>query len=158
MRLDQKYKTLLDKNGINTPLRLAHFMAQIEHESGGFKYLTELGSRAYFNKYDGRKDLGNTQAGDGYKFRGRGYIQITGRANYTEISKDLGIDFVSNPDLLSQEANAMLSAIWFWNKRKLNTFADRNDIITLTKRINGGSNGLEDRSRKLAKWKDLLKA
>lgn len=156
MRLDQKYKTLLDKNGINTPLRLAHFMAQIEHESGGFKYLTELGNRAYFNKYDGRKDLGNTQAGDGYKFRGRGYIQITGRANYTEISKDLNIDFVSNPDLLSQEANAMLSAIWFWNKRKLNTFADRNDIITLTKRINGGSNGLADRKAKFEKWSKLL--
>jgi putative chitinase len=141
MSLHLKYKTLLERNGINTPLRLAHFFAQIDHESGGFKYLTELGNKAYFNKYEGRKDLGNTQAGDGYKFRGRGYIQITGRANYTEISKDLNIDFVNNPDLLSQEANAMLSAIWFWNKRKLNTFADRNDIITLTKRINGGSIG-----------------
>ena len=156
MSLHLKYKTLLELNGINTPLRLVHFFAQIDHESGGFKYTTELGNKAYFNKYEGRKDLGNTQAGDGYKFRGRGYIQITGRANYTEISKDLKIDFVNNPDLLSQEANAMLSAIWFWNKRKLNTFADRNDIITLTKRINGGSNGLEDRKAKFEKWSKVF--
>ena len=156
MSLHLKYKSILERNGINTPLRLAHFFAQIDHESGGFKYTTELGSKAYFNKYEGRKDLGNTQAGDGYKFRGRGYIQVTGRANYTEISKDLNIDFVNNPDLLSQEANAMLSAIWFWNKRKLNAIADRNDIVTLTKRINGGTNGLADRKAKFEKWSKVF--
>lgn len=152
-----KYKTLLNGYHINTPLRLAHFLAQIDHESGGFKYLTELGGKSYFDKYEWRKDLGNTQKGDGYKYRGRGYIQVTGRANYTELSKDTGIDFVNNPDLLATEANAMLSACWYWNKRNLNRFADADDLITLTWRINGGLNGLGDRRSKLAKWKRLIK-
>lgn len=153
MRLDKKYKTLFEKNKINTPLRVAHFMAQIDYESGGFRYLTELGGRSYFNKYEGRKDLGNLKPGDGYLFRGRGYIQVTGRANYTELSKDLGIDFVANPDLLSQEANAIVSAIWFWNKRGLNKYADLDDIKTITKKINGGYNGLADREKLLKYYK-----
>lgn len=157
MRLDQKYKTLLSSYGINTRLRLAHFMAQIEHESGGFKYLTELGGKSYFDKYEGRKDLGNIQKGDGFKFRGRGYIQVTGRANYTLLSKDMRIDFVNNPDALSQEANAMISAVWYWNKHKLNSLADLNDITKITKKINGGLNGFEDRKRLFSKWFELLK-
>ena len=94
LELGNKYKSLLAKYGITTPLRLAHFFSQIAHESGGFKYLAELGGKSYFDKYEGRKDLGNTQKGDGYKFKGRGYIQVTGRANYSEISKDLKIDFI----------------------------------------------------------------
>ena len=156
MELNKKYKTLFDKNGINTPLRISHFLAQLDHESGGFKYLTELGGRSYFNKYEGRKDLGNIYPGDGYKFRGRGYIQITGRANYTELSKDTNIDFVKNPDLLTEEANAMISALWFWNKRKLNQYADKDDIKTITKRINGGYNGFEHRKQLLEKYKKQL--
>lgn len=157
MRLDQKYKTLLNSYGINTRLRVAHFMAQIEHESGGFKYLTELGGKSYFEKYEGRKDLGNIQKGDGFKFRGRGYIQVTGRANYTLLSKDMRIDFVNNPDMLSQEANAMISAVWYWNKNKLNSLADANDIKGITKRINGAYNGLDDRRKRFDKWYNLLK-
>jgi putative chitinase len=151
-----KYKTLLNGYHINTPLRLAHFLAQIEHESGGFKYLTELGSKSYFDKYEGRKDLGNTQKGDGYKFRGRGYIQVTGRYNYTALSKDTRIDFLNKPELLEQEANAMVSACWFWSKKNLNALADKDDLIGITKRINGGATGLNDRRNKLAKWKKLL--
>lgn len=158
MRLDQKYKTLLNGYQINTPLRIAHFMAQLDHESGGFKYTKELGNNAYFDKYEGRKDLGNTQKGDGARFKGRGFIQVTGRANYTVLSKDTRIDFLNNPELLEQEANSMLSACWFWSKKGLNAFADKDDFLTITKRINGGTNGLEDRRKKLAKWKDLLKA
>jgi putative chitinase len=153
-----KYKTLLNGYHINTPLRLAHFLAQIEHESGGFKYLTELGSKSYFEKYEGRKDLGNTQKGDGYKFRGRGYIQVTGRYNYTALSKDTRIDFVNNPDLLATEVNAIVSACWFWSKKNLNALADKDDLIGITKRVNGGTNGLEDRRKKLDKWKKLLNA
>lgn len=166
MNLSEKYKSLFEKNGINTPLRKAHFLAQLEHESGGFKYLTELGGRSYFNKYEGRKDLGNTQAGDGYKFRGRGYIQVTGRANYTELSKDTGIDFVSNPDLLSQEANAIVSALWFWSKRNLNALADftgfkenpktkqKDDaLVLITRKVNGGVNGLDHRRELFNKYK-----
>lgn len=155
--IHQKYKTLLNGYHINTPLRLAHFLAQIDHESGGFKYLTELGNRAYFNKYEGRKDLGNTEVGDGFRFRGRGYIQVTGRYNYLQLSKDTGIDFVNNPDLLATEVNAIVSACWFWSKRKLNALADKDDLIGITRRVNGGLTGLEDRRRKLAKWKAIVK-
>jgi len=156
MRLDQKYKTLFAKNGLNTKLRISHFLAQIEHESAGFKHLKEIGNDTYFKKYEGRKDLGNNQTGDGLKYKGRGYIQITGRANYTELSKDLGIDFVNNPQLLEQEVNAILSALWYWNKRGLNKFADANDIKAITKRINGGFNGLADREAKFKKWFNLI--
>lgn len=156
MRLDLKYKTLFKIYEINTPLRVAHFMAQLSHESGGFKYLKELGNNAYFKKYEGRKDLGNIFSGDGLRFKGRGYIQITGRANYTELSKDLKIDFVNNPELLEQEANAILSALWFWNKKKLNFFADEDNISTITKRINGGFNGINERKKLLEDYKKLL--
>ena len=157
LELGNKYKSLLAKYGITTPLRLAHFFSQIAHESGGFKYLAELGGKSYFDKYEGRKDLGNTQKGDGYKFKGRGYIQVTGRANYSEISKDLKIDFINNPELLEQEVNAMVSALWFWNKRKLNQFADLDDIKTITKKINGGYNGLKERQEYLAQYKKIFK-
>jgi putative chitinase len=152
-----KYRTLLNGYHINTPLRLAHFLAQIDHESGGFKHLTELGNRAYFNKYEGRKDLGNTEVGDGFRFRGRGYIQVTGRYNYLQLSKDTGIDFVNNPDLLATEVNAIVSACWFWSKRKLNALADKDDLVGITRRVNGGLNGLEDRRKKLDKWKAVIK-
>ncbi len=157
LELGNKYKSLLAKYGITTPLRLAHFFSQIAHESGGFKYLAELGGKSYFDKYEGRKDLGNTQKGDGYKFKGRGYIQVTGRANYSEISKDLKIDFINNPELLEQEVNAMISALWFWNKRKLNQFADLDDIKTITKKINGGYNGLKERQEYLTQYKKIFK-
>ena len=157
LELGNKYKSLLAKYGITTPLRLAHFFSQIAHESGGFKYLAELGGKSYFDKYEGRKDLGNTQKGDGYKFKGRGYNQVTGRANYSEISKDLKIDFINNPELLEQEVNAMISALWFWNKRKLNQFADLDDIKTITKKINGGYNGLKERQEYLTQYKKIFK-
>lgn len=156
MELYKKYKTLFEKNSINTPLRIAHFMAQIAHESGEFKYLTELGGKNYFNKYEGRKDLGNTQIGDGYKFRGRGYIQVTGRTNYTLLSKDTGINFVNNPDLLAQEVNAMISALWYWNKHKLNQYADQDNIEKITRIINGGLNGFDHRKQLLIKYKKEL--
>lgn len=157
LELSNKYKSLLTKYGITTSLRLSHFFAQIAHESGGFKYLAELGGKSYFDKYEGRKDLGNTQKGDGYKFKGRGYIQVTGRTNYSEISKDLKIDFINNPELLEQEVNAMVSALWFWNKRKLNQFADLDDIKTITKKINGRYNGLKERQEYLTQYKKIFK-
>ena len=158
MKLYEKYKKLLNSYYINTPLRLAHFMAQIHHESGGFKYLKELGSHKYLDKYDTgalAKRLGNTPEDDddGQKYCGRGFIQITGKDNYTVLSKDTRIVFLNNPELLEQEANAMISACWFWNKLGLNAFADKDDIKTITKRINGGFNGLADRQNLLAKYK-----
>lgn len=161
MELYKKYKTLFNKAEINTNLRIAHFMAQIEHESAGFKHLKELGNHKYLDKYDtGKlaKALGNTPEDDddGQKYCGRGYIQITGLYNYKQLSKDTGIDFVNKPELLEQEANAIISALWFWNKKKLNSFADKDDIKSITKRINGGFNGLSDRISKLNKWKKHL--
>lgn len=156
MMLHQKYKTLLNSYHVNTPLRISHFMAQIEHESGGFKYLKELGNNTYFEKYEGRKDLGNVNKGDGLRFKGRGYIQITGRSNYTVLSKDTRIDFINHPELLEQEANGMISALWFWNTRKLNVLADLDDVKGITKKINGGLNGFEDRKKLLKKYKELF--
>lgn len=144
----------LVKYEINTPLRICHFLAQICHESLSFIYRKELASG---KAYEGRKDLGNTNAGDGVKFKGRGYIQITGRANYTQLSIDLGIDFVGSPELLETIDNAMLSAGWFWDKRKLNLLADKDDVTSITKKINGGLNGFEDRKKYLEKAKKLIK-
>ena len=117
----QKYIEWLNyfmpKYGIDTDKEVAAFIAQIGHESGQLRYVEELASG---KAYEGRKDLGNTQAGDGIKFKGRGLIQITGRANYTQLSKDLGEDFIKNPELLSTPKYAVQSACWFWNKNKLN--------------------------------------
>jgi putative chitinase len=179
--LHQKYKTLFAKYEVNTPLRLAHFLGQIVHESNlqpieenlnysasGLirvfrKYFTDLeaiqfqrqpkkiANRVYANR------MGNVAQNDGYHFRGRGFIQITGRENYTKLSNDTDIDFINNPDLLLTEANALLSALWYWNKNGLNRFADKDDVITITKRINGGTIGLNDRIKKVNKWKQLLK-
>lgn len=162
LELSIKYNTLLNKNQINTKLRTVHFFAQIAHESGNFKYLKELGNDVYLDKYDtGKlaKELGNTPEddNDGQKYRGRGFIQITGLSNYKELSKDMGINFVSNPELLEQEVNAMISALWFWNKRKLNQFADLDDIKSITKKINGGYNGLDDRIKYLNQYKSIFK-
>lgn len=138
---------------IDTPLRKQHFIAQICHESLSFIYRKELASG---KAYEGRKDLGNVNVGDGVKFKGRGYIQITGRSNYSLISKDLGIDFISKPELLEEIDNAILSAGWFWNKNNLNILADKDDINTITKRINGGLNGFEDRKKYLEKAKKVI--
>lgn len=152
IELSKKYKTLLNNNGINTPKRLAMFFAQTDHESVGFKHTKELGNDKYFEKYEGRKNLGNTQKGDGLRFKGRGFIQVTGRFNYTEISKDTGIDYLNNPQWLEREPDAMISALWFWNKKGLNKFADESDLRGATKVINGGYNGLADRQEKYKKY------
>ena len=154
-----------DTYQINTPIRQLCFLAQVGHESGGLFYTEELASGA---AYEGRKSLGNTQPGDGVRFKGRGLIQITGRSNYKSIGDALGIDFIKAPTLLGgknvkvctpdQLKYAALSAGWFWNSRNLNALADLVDIKkpvdagnnlenfkAITKKINGGFNGLADR-------------
>ena len=117
----QKYIEWLNyfmpKYSIDSDKEVAAFIAQIGHESGQLRYVEELASG---RAYEGRKDLGNTQAGDGIRFKGRGLIQITGRFNYTQLSKDLGEDFIKHPELLSTPKYAVQSACWFWNKNKLN--------------------------------------
>jgi predicted chitinase len=143
----------MDKYKINTPLRIAHFIAQVAHESDGFNTATEYASGA---AYEGRTDLGNTQSGDGERYRGRGLIQITGRYNYTSISRGLGVDFVANPQLLATPQYSSLSAGWFWDREKLNQHADRDDVNTITRIINGGFNGLRDRKDYLYRAKIAL--
>lgn len=131
-----------DKYSINTPKRISAFLAQIAHESGSLRYVEELASG---EAYEGRKDLGNTQPGDGVKFKGRGLIQITGRSNYAALSAALNFDFVKEPEKLELPGAAALSAGWFWNLKNLNEPADVDDFKKITKKINGGYNGLQDR-------------
>ncbi|WP_448572736.1 glycoside hydrolase family 19 protein [Trichothermofontia sp.] len=143
---------------INTRLRMAHFLAQVMHESGGFRWLREIwGPTDAQRSYEGRRDLGNTQPGDGKRFMGRGLIQLTGRANYAAFSRDLGVDFVANPTLVEQPPYAVIVAGWYWDQRKLNTWADRDDLEGVTYRVNGGYNGLDDRRRYLNRAKTVLK-
>lgn len=144
------------KYEVNTFERVCAFLAQIGHESGQLKYVEEIASG---KAYEGRRDLGNTFAGDGVRFKGRGLIQITGRANYAAISKDLDIDFVANPDLLKEPEYAVLCAFWYWKKRDLNKYCTlkEDDFKTLTKRINGGLNGYADRVNIWNKTKEILK-
>jgi len=128
---------------VNTPARQAAFLAQLAHESGQFRYVREL---ADGKAYEGRKDLGNTQPGDGPKFKGRGLIQITGRNNYKLLGDYLGVDLISNPAVLEQPDYAVKSAGWFWHVYKnLNPLADAGDFRLITKKINGGYNGYDDR-------------
>ncbi|WP_198116941.1 glycoside hydrolase family 19 protein [Massilia rhizosphaerae] len=127
---------------INTPARQAAFIAQIAHESGQFRYVRELASGA---AYEGRIDLGNTMKGDGVRFRGRGLIQITGRTNYKACGAALGLDLILYPELLEQPMYACRSAGWFWKTHGLNELADAGDQVKITRRINGGTNGLAER-------------
>lgn len=127
---------------INTPARQASFLAQIGHESGQLRYVEELASG---ERYENRRDLGNTWPGDGTKFKGRGLIQITGRANYTACGAALGLDLIAQPRLLTDPVHACRSAAWFWKTHGLNELADGGDQVRVTKRINGGTNGLAER-------------
>ena len=143
---------------ITTALRVAHWVGQAAHETGRFVYLTELGNDAYFTKYDGRADLGNTQPGDGARFRGRGLFQITGRANYAKYGSELGIDLIDNPEQAADPGVAVQTACLFWNDHGLNALADADDGTDITKKINGGVNGLAERlaftARITAIWSD----
>ena len=165
----------LPQFGIVTPARVAGFISQCQHESADFtalvenlnysdkglvgtfkKYFPDLNTaKPYARKpemianrvYANRMGNGNEASGDGFKFRGRGLVQLTGRANYTQCSKDLFGDdcLVQNPDLVCEPEYAVLSACWFWHKNRLNDICDRGDVVLLSKRINGGTLGLADR-------------
>jgi putative chitinase len=171
-----------EKYDINTPKRQACFIGQAMHESGGFKHLVEnlnysaLGlmrtwasrfpdletadkyahnAEKIANKvYSGR--MGNTEDGDGFAYRGRGIFQLTGKENYKNCSDGIGVDLIANPELLQEPRCATLSAGWYWNKRNLNQYADTMDIETITKKINGGVIGLDDRKAKINKVLDIL--
>lgn len=194
LNLKNKYKTILDKAGINTKNRLSFFFGNLEHESNDFelkrenmnysvKRLIEIFKSRFDRNKDGwldenekkkiREIAGNPQkianfvyanrfgngdekSGDGWKYRAGGYIGVTFKDNYKELSKATGINFTENPDLLNEEANAIISAIWFWKKNNLNSFADNNDVKGATKKINGGYNGLKERTDAINKYKKIF--
>lgn len=137
--------------------RVAAFIAQIGHESGQLQWVREIwGPTQTQAKYEGRADLGNTVTGDGFKYRGRGLIQVTGRANYAACGEALGVDLVKQPELLEQPQYACMSAAWFWATKGLNTLADQDQFNTITRRINGGLNGLQDRLEIWARARTVL--
>jgi putative chitinase len=172
------------KYDISTPQRQAAFIGQCAHESGNFKNLEENlnykpealmrvwpsrfpdlptamkyahNQEAIANKvYGGRMGNGPEETGDGWKYHGRGLIQLTGKENYANCGSGIGVDLLSNPSLLNTPEYAALSAAWFWNKKGLNSLADAQDYDTMTKRINGGVIGLEDRKAKIAKALSIL--
>jgi putative chitinase len=175
------------KFGINTPLRVAHFLAQCGHESGGFrltqenlnysakglngifkKYFPTEAAAAPYNRnpqkiankvYSNRMGNGTEASGDGYKFRGRGYIQLTGRDNYTAFGKSIGVDIPNNPDVVAT-TYALASAAWFFSKNGLHKIADEgaSDVVVtkITKRVNGGTIGLPDRIKHFKEYYHLL--
>ena len=179
---EQSLLDVFDKYSINTLNRQACFIGQCMHESGGFKLLEEnlhYSSGALMrtwpsrfpdqdtadkfannpekiaNKvYGGR--MGNVEDGDGWKYHGRGLIQLTGKDNYANCGSGLGVDLLSNPEWVATPEYASLSAGWFWNKKGLNELADVMDIETMTKRINGGTLGLDDRLNKIQRIMDIL--
>lgn len=133
--------------------RLAHFMAQLMHESGSFRYMEEIASG---QAYEGRADLGNTQPGDGKLFKGRGPLQITGRANYRKFGRAIGIDLERHPHLAAIPSIGLHLALEYWESRKINAMADADDVAAVTRAVNGGLNGLIDRKAHLAKMRALL--
>lgn len=139
---------------LENTLRLEHFLAQLGHESDGYKAMEEYASGA---AYEGRANLGNTQKGDGVRYKGRGPIQITGRSNYRTYGRKIGINIEKYPELASNPCIGMRLALEYWKAKDLNALADKDDILTITKRINGGTNGLDDRKRRLALAKELVK-
>ncbi|MCW8277547.1 glycoside hydrolase family 19 protein [Pseudomonas sp. PCH199] len=148
---------------INTPMRIAAFLAQVGHESGQLRYVRELGSDQYVSKYDTgtlAARLGNTPEpdGDGQRYRGRGLIQVTGRHNYRQCSLGLFGDerLLESPELLEQPQWAAESAAWFWECNGLNELADRDQFNSITRRINGGLNGLQDRLQLWARARAVL--
>lgn len=137
--------------------RVAAFIAQIGHESGQLRYMKEVwGPTAAQARYEGRADLGNTKSGDGFRYRGRGLIQITGRANYAACGEALALDLLAQPELLEKPQHACMSAAWFWASNGLNTLADTGDFRMITQRVNGGQNGAKDRQTLYARALKVL--
>lgn len=136
----------MEKFEINTPRRQAAFLAQLAHESGSLRYVEEIASG---EAYEGRADLGNTEPGDGKRFKGRGLIQITGRANYHDVGRALNFNFINEPEKMELPVSAAMVSGWFWYEKGLNRLADIDAFEKITRRINGGLNGYQDR---LAHW------
>jgi len=150
------FKSELPAYQINTPLRIAHFLAQVGHESMSLVYTEELASGA---AYENNKKLGNNQKGDGVRFKGRGLIQLTGRHNYDLFGKNIKVDLLKlgNEKIVASTPKIALTvALWFWKTSHLNRFADQDNLKTITKIVNGGYNGLQDRQKYLDRAKFFL--
>ncbi len=183
LSLDIKYRTLLNKYGVNSPLRKSHFWAQVYHESRcrpvsenlnysaeGLaktftKYFPSVERANYYARkpesiasrvYGDRMGNGNEATKEGWKYRGRGFIQITGKDNYKALSLATDLDCLNNPDLLLEEPNALLSALWFWSKINGNKLADNDAVKTISISINGGTIGLFDRIDNVKKLKEVF--
>jgi putative chitinase len=143
----------LENYDINTKLRIAHFMGQVTHECAGFRTTEEFASG---EAYEGRTDLGNINPGDGKRYKGRGLIQLTGRANYRKFGELLDLPLENNPEIAAEPVTSLKIACEYWKSRKINAAADRDDLIKATKLVNGGLNGLEDRRKYLQKAKVAL--
>jgi putative chitinase len=192
MNLATKYRTLLNGYHVNTPLRLAHFFAQLDAESGLKpvsenmnytasrlrevfpRYFPNIGTSLKYERkpeaianrvYANRMGNGNEASGDGWKYRGRGFIQITGKDNYRLLSKDTRIDYLNNPDWLLREADSMIAALWYWKAIKANQYADADNLDSISDLINrgritakyGDANGFTHRKKCLQKHKLLFK-
>jgi putative chitinase len=138
---------------LDSSLRLAHLLAQLIHESSSFRYMEELASGS---AYEGRTDLGNTQIGDGVRFKGRGPLQVTGRKNYRHFGRAIGVDLETNPTLAAVPSIGLFVALQFWKEHGLNALADADDLLGITHAVNGGTNGLDDRRAALATLKGWL--
>lgn len=138
---------------IDSRLRIAHFMGQVTHECAGFRTTEEFASGA---AYEGREDLGNTEPGDGKRYKGRGLIQLTGRDNYRRIGQRLGLPLEQQPTLAGDPEVSLRIACEYWQDRDINVAADRDDLVAATRLVNGGLNGLEDRRQYLRRAKEAL--
>ena len=146
---ESSLKVAMDAAGYTNPTERAMFLAQMAHESGNFRYDEEIHDGS---NYEGRSDLGNTQPGDGRRYKGRGYIQLTGRANYKHFGDKLGYDLEGSPELAKRPDIAAAIAVSYWDERVNREAARRGDVLTVTKNINGGTNGLQDRIAKFKKY------
>ena len=146
-----------DAGILDYPLRLAHFLAQVAHESAGLRLFVEIwGPTPAQFRYEGRSSLGNVQPGDGYRFRGRGPIQITGRDNYRRFGQIIGVDLISDPAAAARPEIGIQIACAYWTATRLNALADRDDVVAVTRAINGGTTGLADRQARVAAMKALV--
>ena len=151
--------TAMELHDINTVQRQSTFLAQVGHESGRLRYVREIWNPSmcpWQVRYEGRKDLGNIIPGDGFLYRGRGLIQITGRANYKSCGLKLNLPLIDHPEYLEQPIYAATSASWFWSTHNLNHYAEIDDFETITRRINGGMNGYDDRLQLWERIKKIL--
>lgn len=160
----EKYVPFINQSivaaNLTTVKRLAFFLAQLAHESLQFYYTKEVASGKDYEPSKNpslAKKLGNTTEGDGIKYKGRSFIQVTGKANYGACGEFLGLDLINHPELLEEPVNAFKASVWYWISRDLNKYADSDNFKGLTKAINGAYNGLEDRVKYLNKALDVLK-